>query len=62
LSASQPHAQTVLAQSHRYLLAVFGGAQGLRVKLNEPYFIVIDFGVFKFSIGFHIELSILNAG
>jgi hypothetical protein len=34
-------AQTVLAQLHRYLLAIFGGAQGLRVALNVQFSIVL---------------------
>jgi hypothetical protein len=32
--------QHVFAQLHRYLLAIFGGAQGLGVALNVHYSIV----------------------
>jgi hypothetical protein len=39
--ATRPRAQTVLAQPHRYLQTIFGGAQGLRVVVNVHYSIVI---------------------
>jgi hypothetical protein len=35
--ALRSRAQTVLAQLHRYLLTIFGGAQGLTVMLNVHY-------------------------